>query len=1304
MNKGFKYIGLFLIWLVTTVIIILLLASLLLQTGPVKRKITRVAEKQISQLINGTLEITKIDGNFFSNLSFEGLVLTSEQDTLARIASFNAKYDLLSLLDGTIDLYAVSVNHPQITLRQNKDSTWNFSNLLPSSKETPQTTGRNNFELNLGSFKIMDGNLHISALDTLIPEEVRNLNTELSLYWSENKQTVNLQHLSLSSRRPALDLNQLKFKFMRDNQFIELLNFSLKTAQNQFEGSARLDSIPPHSGSATLQNPQLTPAEFDFFLPSLKIPATPRLNLDARVAGDSLIAELELTNGEQHFLLNLIAPDMINYAFAGSNQKLNYFFTSELQNIDLEDWIGSSGTGYLLNGKLKANGKGFDLSSDQISLSGDFKGSSIQKSHLNTALFELNVEKGHLQGFVRSEGAFGSFYVEPDIRDFGENPSYHAKLTGKNMDIAQITGNDSLSSSVNINATLKGRGFNPAGLTSSAHIEITDSRFQTIFIDTLVTNAGYQKGHVQIDSLWLKTRNTTLQAWGDYHFSDTSAIRLKADFNSLEEFDHYIPIKDLKTSGTLDARLRGKVDSLNIESSAHFKQSEYQQFALENLWIDLNGSLSPGDTLVNARVTGGGMTMNEIKLDSLHLLLEGNPDSLSLSTHLAGKAFETNLQTGISPGNKMAFILSSWDIRYKDQEWSLQRPPSTIEMDSVNYRITGFQLASGIGDTLQTITMQGNISREGEQDFTLEVSDLHIGKLGESFGLEPGIAGSANINLNLKGSARSPLLTGEINLNETAYKEYSIPRLEGTLDYENKQLALESLIIPEDSGQVKLVAQLPFEIDPVNMKFHFDPGDSINARLNVRELSLDLLQMLLPEGNISGTLNSRITVSGTSRAPVPVGNISLSGASFNMNEYGVDYEDIQAHLSFQKNSMKVDTLLIKSKDGNMVGRGQAGPISNLFEGRISKPEIILKFNQFNPFNHNQFNMQMTGDFEVSGETGLSNFQGDLTIPRAEFYLPAILRMLGKTGAQEMPEPLLVEEIRSMDIPIDSLEIRADEIGEPDTLQFILPDKLTGRLRLQIPRNTWIKNDNMRIEISGDLELIHNKGFPELFGSFSVVRGQYDMLGKTFVIREGIITFQGGREMMPNLKIEGSYTFRNAQRVEQQLTVEITGTADSPEISFELDGQSVSEGDALSYILFGKGMNELTLDQQENISGGNGGQLAEKVAASFLSAQISDFLGEKLNVDYIEIEAGENFTDPRLFVGKYVTNDLFISYEQQFGETGDRDLARYKVTLEYELFRFLFFELNNSSNTSGFDIILKYETGGDPSVTGGRINK
>jgi len=176
--------------------------------------------------------------------------------------------------------------------------------------------------------------------------------------------------------------------------------------------------------------------------------------------------------------------------------------------------------------------------------------------------------------------------------------------------------------------------------------------------------------------------------------------------------------------------------------------------------------------------------------------------------------------------------------------------------------------------------------------------------------------------------------------------------------------------------------------------------------------------------------------------------------------------------------------------------------------------------------------------------------------------------------------------------------------------------------------------------------------------------------------------------MPQLDIVAAYNFRNAQREMQKLTANISGDAEEPKIEFTLDGDDINEGDAISYILFGRSLDELSLSQQDNVQGK--GNLASNAAASLISSQLTKFLGDKLNVDYIEVNSSANFDNASIAAGKYLTNNLFISYEQRIGQSNEDDLTDYEVKLEYEVFRFLFLQLNNSDRDSGFDVILKVE--------------
>lgn len=569
----------------------------------------------------------------------------------------------------------------------------------------------------------------------------------------------------------------------------------------------------------------------------------------------------------------------------------------------------------------------------------------------------------------------------------------------------------------------------------------------------------------------------------------------------------------------------------------------------------------------------------------------------------------------------------------------------------------------------------------------ITASELSLGIL-ETLGISEKISGFFETDVVLSGTVESPLVTGTYSLNGAAVNDYRFDSIGGAFNYHKDRFFVETLVVPQDSGKLELIATLPLHYNPDSLKLEFNPKDSVSGRLIVEKISLAILQAINPGGNIAGHIEGEVNISGTAESPNPEGNIRLVNASAGIKEYGIDYRDIGLDLNFLRDKISLDNFIIKSKDGSVTGKGQVDFASDFYKGDISQSEIKLDFNRFQPFNHRQFNMQVSGNASLGGKKGEVVYSGEITIPRAEIFIPAVLRMMGKMSLPEIPKPILVQEAEKLMLSADS--VKTDNAIKPDTISFGYFDQFKGKLRIKIPRNTWIKNEDLYIEISGDVELIKNNEYFELFGTLDVVRGQYDILGKTFVIDDGTIRFQGGEKIAPEMDINATYTFRNTQRVEQELSVNIKGTASAPEVHFELDENAVSEGDALSYIIFGKSMNELTIDEQDNATSAGGGTLAEKAAASLLSSQIAGFLGDKLNVDYIEVKSDGGFDNATVIVGKYITNDLFVSYQQKFGETDEKNIAKYEVKLEYELFRFLFFELNNSSNDSGFDVIIKFD--------------
>lgn len=1289
MKKVLKYTLIVAGWIILGVIVLLLLASLLIQTRPVKNKLANVAENQAEKFINGNLSIGELDGNFFTGLVLRNVLLTYENDTVAYIAELNVSYNLWPLTKGEVEVPNVNIDEPYFYLEQYPDSTWNVQKIMKPAPEKTDTTQSGGMALSFPDIQINSGRIETSTPDTIIPQKIKNLNTQLAFHMDGNKMTADLQEFNLTTVQPDFVLNQLAFEFKQDSGYYELNNFRLKTAMNQLNGQAEFESEPPREASAHIESDALQLKEFRYFLPDLKIPAEPIVNIDAEMMMDSVHITLELKDNNQNIALNARSSNLADYLFNDSDAPLDYHLQGRLDNINLGHWMGNPEMNYTINGNLSANGRGIDPASAEVLVKADLGKSIVEDKRFEELVIDLEMFRGNLRGMVRGNGEFGEFRIEPDIQNIMDYPVYDAELVTRELNLAQLLGNDSLSSSINLTAEISGESFDPKTIKGKAKIIASPSRIRDINIDTLYTEANYRNENLLVDTLFARAQDVKISAGGNYNLSGPSDIRLSAAFGNLEAFRPYLPVDSFYTSGNLDAHLTGTMDSLTLNTTLDLDSTNYQQMTLEKFHLDAEGQIAGKDTIFDASLMANNFVTGEFHLDSISADAEGNLDSLYLNAGISNSEMSTDIQTGFVLGDVMKFYLDDWKINYKNQHWALQQP-AVVKIDSTNYQFDNFRIASGESDTAQFVEIDGKITRQGEENFMLKVGNINLNQLAKTLEQDFEAEGIFDLNLNINGTAEMPVVEGKFNVDGTRVNEYSFTNFDGTLNFDNNELNFESLIVPEDSGKFEVSATIPMQLNLDTMGYVLDKNAPIDGHVAIDSFSLAILKTLDLAGDITGYLQGNIDIGGTIEEPDPKGSIRLENASVVVDQYGIDYNKIMLNLDFLKNSIKLDTLRINSDDGNLTGTGSIDFSSIFYKGEVSQSQIQLNFDQFNLVDHNQFNMQVSGNASLGGKKGNVVYDGDLKIPQAEIYLPAVMGMMGKMSQPEMPKPILVRHAERMEVSLDSLGIKTFEMPPTDSMRFDYFDSLEGQLRIRIPKNTWIKNEDMRIEIMGELELIKNKDFFEIFGSVEVVRGQYDLLGKTFVINEGTITFQGGEEMLPRLNIKATYTFRNVERAEQELSVQISGTAEEPEVEFLLDGSSISEGDALSYILFGKSMDALTMNEQQNVESAGGGSLAERAAASVISSQITDFLGERLNVDYIEVKSEGSFNNASVVVGKYLTNDLFVSYEQRFGEVDEKDLAKYEVKLEYELFRFLFFQLNNSSNDSGFDVIVKFD--------------
>jgi hypothetical protein len=109
-------------------------------------------------------------------------------------------------------------------------------------------------------------------------------------------------------------VNRLEFILSQKDQFIELQNFRIETAINQINGEAGF-ATEQQTGNADFEIPELKLSEFSYFLPYLKFPATPNINLKAGMEENTSRATIQLEDQNQLIELQASSANLAEFPF-----------------------------------------------------------------------------------------------------------------------------------------------------------------------------------------------------------------------------------------------------------------------------------------------------------------------------------------------------------------------------------------------------------------------------------------------------------------------------------------------------------------------------------------------------------------------------------------------------------------------------------------------------------------------------------------------------------------------------------------------------------------------------------------------------------------------------------------------------------------------------------------------------------------------------------------------------------------------------------------------------------------------------
>jgi len=1227
--------------------------------------------------LNGELHIGVIGGNLLTRFTVDEIFILQNEDTVVFVPRLEVALQPLPLLRRELHLSTVALQTPRIFIKQQEDGSLNISHLMREKNGESSAA----LKIYLGKFSLDKASIEYISLDTLrqvLPRVIEIRRAEVHGSFVDDRFALNVDNLELETFLPGLEVKSMTAEIDASGDSLRLSDFKMTTANSKIRGDVAVQSLKNADFQIDVEIAPLLLDELHPFVPDLKASGamTGRFNIIRSLGALRMEAEIEYrepASTGSATTANLLATlDEVDstYSVEGVVRRL------DLATLGIDSTNHSS-----INARFTAEGRRFERSRAEAHAVVWLDTSRVAGFHLPRFEMEARLDNGRLKTEADYFSPLGTAAADLNIEDFFGEPTYRFSVTLNKFDLVKfyesVTYTTSpkagaknkeiqpvLHTQLSLNCTGAGRSFDPKKVELSARLDAIASEIGIASIDTLTALVRVLDQHVYIDSLFWRGPTADFSAAGKLSFALDTDLRFRGQLDDLELIRRLVEADSLRADGWFAGTMSGTPDSLDLQADFFLQDVVWNNASMKivNGHVNYLGTLKGGEMTADA----GDLLLGVVPLDTATAKMQYDFDRVDFRANFSrGEDASGEVDGRYTFGDTARIDIESAGLFFIGQQWKNSDAPMWIEIGEEVYHLHNVILQSGD----QRVWAEGRLDYLGEEDLQIGAENLNISNISTFMGRGEDFSGVLNASTKFLGSAASPLLRGEFDIRDGRLSEFRFPTAHGSMGYADNKFFWDVELRQNDDHALIGEGFLPMNLALDNHDDVLILDKPMRVQFNTNGLEVSFLQALFPKiTNLQGALAFNIYAENTLSRLQPAGYVRIISAGFAIPSYGMQYRDIQLSAIVDTSSIELENFQMISGDGKFSADGSAQFRMDVNGITLSGVTASVRADNFMVVRNRDVDLRVNADVRMGGAGGQVGFAGDLIVIRSRFFLPAL-------------QATTVMKIDDRQLATDASQ-KVSATAALDTLFH----KIYGELRVLIPRKTWLRGPELNVEIEGELDLLVHEGEFLLFGPITVVRGTYELYGKKFTIDQGALTFQGAKDMLPEINFDASRVFRNtASGLKQVLSVNITGRSDAPKIAFKLDDQAIEDQDAFAYLLVGVSFGELTQSQKSDFSGQ---AAASGLLSGLVSKQINDALAKGLNLDVIEFQSGENqpLRESRVLVGKYITNDLFLSYSRDFSSADAQ-----KVSLEYEIAKFLFLQAAKSNEKdTGFDVIWKWE--------------
>ncbi|MFI2810643.1 translocation/assembly module TamB domain-containing protein [Microbulbifer zhoushanensis] len=643
-------------------------------------------------------------------------------------------------------------------------------------------------------------------------------------------------------------------------------------------------------------------------------------------------------------------------------------------------------------------------------------------------------------------------------------------------------------------------------------------------------------------------------------------------------------------------------------------------------WLQLDGIVEPGKQRARGTVAGRNIPVSLAELAgvSLPATLEGE---VSLDGEFSGPFASPEAQVNILAQGS-----------FREEPWRLQ--------GDVGYRQGSISLS---GVDLQwagrnRLLAEGSLN-EKELDLELRgnamLADLELG-----LPAELNERGEITLQATAAGSPRKPQLQGELGLTSVTDGK----PLSGAIRWQTRGPTLELELEMDHGTRRAAEASAQLEVGPIlEILLAERPAGSARPPLPLAldsggSADLSVLEAFLDPGihTMQGQLQFTLTADGTVEKPRMLGEVRLEGGSYEHRPSNTRLRRIALLARLTPDRWVIEEARAEDREDGRIDIGGAvtfpavGPPQLAFEVRAQRLHLL---------NSPAVRGAVSGTLGLSGTTEDARLEGRLTLRPLEVQVE---QLFGSS----------VPEIEVVEVEVDG---PVQQRGPP------ILENIALAIQVVLDQQSYVRGLGLNSELQGQVNVAGTAANPNASGELTIVRGNFDLLGKRFELLEGRVLFENSEAA---IFVKGRHEYSDGE-----IIAEISGTADDLDIEFSSTPEAAQD-EIFAQLLFGKSLQDISPLQAvrlvtvvRTLQGGGAG--FDPVAKT----------RELLGVDTLDIksEEGEEGQDRyALSLGKYITSRIFIELQRSTDP-----LNPWEAQMQIELRRNLNLELKSAgSNESG----------------------